>query len=54
MKTFIWNHSVNINYSNLINKFDKLYEKLKTKNFSNTTSSVSQNTKKNFMISKDI
>ena len=54
MKTFIWNHSVTIDYANLITKFDELYEKLKIKNFSNITSSVSQNTKKNLMTSKDI
>ena len=33
MKTFIWGHSVKINYSDLINKFKQLYETLKDKDF---------------------
>lgn len=35
MKTFIWNHKVEINYTELIEKYKKLYESLKDKDFSN-------------------
>lgn len=31
-KTFIWGHSIQINYSELINKYQLLYEKLNNKN----------------------
>ena len=34
MKTFIWGHSVKINYKDLIIKFNKLYDKLSKKDFS--------------------
>lgn len=40
MKTFIWSRQVKIDYSELINKFDELYEKLKIKDFSDKKSSV--------------
>ena len=42
MKTFIWNHSVTINYTDLITKYDKLYETLKNKKFSEVKTSVYQ------------
>tara|TARA_E500000178_G_scaffold337101_1_gene375867 strand:+ start:132 stop:899 length:768 start_codon:yes stop_codon:yes gene_type:complete len=42
MKTFIWNHSVTIDYTDLIKKYDKLYEILKNKNFSEVKTSVHQ------------
>ena len=35
VNTFIWNHSVKLDYNSLINKFDILYDKLKDKDFSN-------------------
>ena len=34
MKTFIWGHSVKINYNELITKYHELYETLKDKDFS--------------------
>ena len=40
MKTFIWNHSVSINYTDLITKYDNLYEILKNKKFSDVKTSV--------------
>ena len=40
MKTFIWNHSIKINYSELITKFEDLYNKLKDKEFDDTKTSV--------------
>jgi len=54
MKTFIWNHSIKINYSELIGKYSSLYETLKDKDFSNfekTSVHVSNNKK---MLEKDI
>ena len=39
MKTFIWNHSVSINYTDLITKYDNLYEILKNKKFSDVKTS---------------
>ena len=35
MKTFIWGHQVTINYKDLIIKYNKLYQTLKDKDFSN-------------------
>ena len=35
MKTFIWGHSVKVNYNELITKYKELYETLKDKDFSN-------------------
>jgi hypothetical protein len=48
MKTFIWGHSVKVNYSELLTKFQNLYEKLKDKKFSDEKTSVhvSDNKKK--------
>ena len=40
MKTFIWSRQVKIEYSELINKFDELHEKLKIKDFSDKKTSV--------------
>lgn len=40
MKTFIWSRQVKIDYSELINKFDELHDKLKIKEFSDKKSSV--------------
>ena len=40
MNTFIWNHSVKLNYSDLITKYDHLYENLKNKKFSEVKTSV--------------
>ena len=40
MKTFIWGHSVKINYKELIVKFNELYEQLKNKSFSDEKTSV--------------
>jgi ubiquitin-conjugating enzyme E2 Z len=40
MKTFIWSRQVKIDYSELINKFDELHQKLKIKDFSDKKSSV--------------
>jgi len=42
VKTFIWNHSVKINYTDLIEKYDNLYDKLKNKKFSKVKTSVYQ------------
>ena len=39
MKTFIWGHSIKINYKDLIIKFNKLYEKLSKKDFSSIENS---------------
>jgi len=33
-KTFIWGHSIQMNYTELISKYQQLYEKLKNKNIS--------------------
>ena len=35
VKTFLWNRSVELDYVNLIEKYKKLYDKLKVKNFAN-------------------
>tara|TARA_Y200000002_G_C22534559_1_gene601222 strand:+ start:27 stop:797 length:771 start_codon:yes stop_codon:yes gene_type:complete len=40
MKTFIWGHSIKINYSELITKFQELYENLKNNSFQNINKSV--------------
>lgn len=40
MKTFIWSHSVKVNYTELLSKFQKLYEQLKNKKFSDEKTSV--------------
>ena len=54
IKTFIWGHSVKINYSELIEKYSSLYETLKDKDFSKlekTSVHVSNNKKQ---LEKDI
>ena len=38
VKTFLWNRSVELDYENLIKKYEILYEKLKNRNFSNLKS----------------
>ena len=48
VKTFIWSHSININYKELIDKFKTLYEKFKNKDFSDLKTSCHQ--KKNLNI----
>ena len=40
MKTFIWNHQVTINYTELIKKFEHLYTKFKDWEIKNEKSSV--------------
>lgn len=53
MKTFIWGRSVKVNYTDLISKFDNLYDKLKDKQFKDEKTSVHvTSNKKN--LSKDI
>ena len=37
MKTFIWNHSVELDYVNLLTRYHAMYSKLKDKDFSNDT-----------------
>lgn len=40
MNTFIWGHSIKINYSELLIKFQELYENLKNNSFQNINKSV--------------
>lgn len=46
VKTFIWSKNVELNYSELIEKFKILHEKLKNKNFSNLKSTSCHQKKK--------
>lgn len=45
VKTFIWNHSVKINYMDLLVKFNNMYEKLKNKDFSDVDQNFNIKTK---------
>lgn len=49
MKTFIWNHSIQIDYKQLIEKFKSLYEKLKDNEYKKQDTSVH-----NFTVKKQL
>ena len=50
IKTFLWNRNVELDYENLIKKYEILYEKLKDKNFSDLKSTSCHQKKKNLNI----